>query len=252
MREKYRYSPDRIGQPRPKDWQEGIALTEQELEAIFLSDDFKTLLTQALRQTNSQPEKKAQEFGFVVSHLSDRRSNRQNGLAQTPSSFFVSDLFRGNENSINIYKQFNDYHLCRIYDYYKEPLPVLDFHTHPGGRVAFFSRNDLEAYDANSIRVNPHLISAMGINRSSHGSVLLISFNNSQAWRSFNPSAVYEKSSRYYGRSYSYSNDLAFYIQRDDVYKESGLNVAQLIIDRHTSTIEGVKEASRILTTRTG
>lgn len=247
MREKSIYQQDINEQYRPKVWQEGIALTEQELEAIFQRDDFKTNLSQAMAQTKPQPGKKGQEFGFVVGHLSDRRINRQNGFARPASSFFVSPLFAGDETSIDVYTQLEDYKLQRIYDYYKEPIPILHFHTHPDTyplQSLGFSLRDLKNIKWATHLINPNIVYSVGAKASYYERVLFLSFNNSRAWRNFNPSEVYTE-------TLPYSSKMPFR-RFEEAYNEAGLNVAELIVfPGGEIPKDEVKKASRILTTRT-
>lgn len=233
-----------------EEWNERTwPMTAGELRELLLSREFGQKVVEAILGTDDWGvvPKFGKEFGFVVfHHPGDMRS------------LHISPLFQGDERSINLFVQSEEYRKQR--DLFGSQGLV--FHTHPNIIRAylwnevlmrpsvpendFFSGVDLKSFRKIAEDEDMALIYALGIkNRDERGGrLLLVSFNNFAQFIDFDPEGVIQKSLKY--RSTQAGAPI-------DVYRDSGLNVAVLSVNLNAGSVFRVREveqASRILTSR--
>lgn len=227
--------------------------TQEELKELLSSEEFGKRAAEAIEKTDDpklhmrEQLRFGQEFGFVVFH-------HPGDLRPTD----ISPLFEGEEKSINLYLQSEEY---RRQNPNMMGSSSLIFHTHPNILPAYllnifspdtfvpesdyFSIPDLKTFKAIAEDEDTSLIFALGTGsrkNSYKGRLLLVSFNNLDAFQRFNPEAVVTKC-----REYKKTNR-----PHTDVYREAGLNVAILNVNLKNSSInpKEVERASTVLTNR--
>lgn len=212
-------------------WKETQPLTADEVRLLLTRPDTVGSIRQSLHRTNREGHKfmgklLGQEFGFAA--FGD--------LSSYARRIHVSPLFEGQEGSLDLYEQSQQYlqnnqtlPTAEVFYFHTHTYLLLEFLKEIGERQAletdereldYFTIRDFRAYFYQT-RIQPFLIFSLGTERNNSSQVLLISFNSFEACRDFEYKGVHQRS----------LDCIKVGTDPLDIYREAGLNTATIRVN---------------------